>query len=864
MTLSAGATLGPYRIVELLDAGGMGEVYRARDSRLGRDVALKVLPETFAADVERVSRFEQEARAVAALNHPNILSVFDIGENDRTRYMVAELLEGETLRASMHAGALLPRRVQEYARQIAAGLAAAHANGIVHRDLKPENIFITRDGRAKILDFGLAKQSAFAAASAQAGATVTAMQTSPGVVLGTVGYMSPEQVRGIAVDHRSDIFSFGAVLYEMLTGAAPFRRETPTETMTAILKDDPPELGGTPTGAISPAMERIVRHCLEKDPNLRFQSAHDLAFALDTISGTSTLSSATAAVVPDHRRRTQIAAATAAAALLIAALGVGSIILRGGGNPIPSFDQVTGSRGWVRLARFSPDGQTVVFGGAWNADPMKLWFQRPGKGSGFSALPVPDADLLAVSPTGELAISLNQTYPNRNMPSGTLARTSFTGGAPREVLEDVLDADFSSDGTDIAVARWVGSRFQLEYPPGKVVYATSGYVSDIRFSHRGDKIAFMDHPLFGDDRGFVCVVDRSGNKTVLTREWSSEQGLAWTPDDNEIWFTATDSESGRLNVLRAVSLGGADRVVLRAPANIKLHDISATGAALLGTDTSRYDVSVGDPNGGKTADLTWFDFSFDQTLSRDGKWIAFSQDEAGSGGNYSVYIRRTDGSPAIRLADGDVLGFSPDSKWLASTLPTQPHLLQLLPVGPGAVRTLKSQRVSFFQGEALWTPDGLSFVVRGTEPGHGPRMYLQSVDGGEPNPITPDGVLADVIAPDGKHLIAADAQGKFWIYALSGGPPREVTALTKGDFPVQWLTDGRTLIVRGPGKLTVTAFQVDLETGARKPWKEFAAKDKVALHGIYHDEFRITPDGNHYLLVEWHMNSTLFIVRGLK
>jgi Tol biopolymer transport system component len=860
MTLPAGARLGPYQIVEPLGAGGMGEVYRARDGRLGRDVAVKVLPDTFGTDAERVLRFEQEARAVAALNHPNILSVFDIGEDDRTRYIVTELLEGETLRACLRGGPLPPRRVQEYARQIAAGLAAAHANGIVHRDLKPENIFISKDGRAKILDFGLAKQSAFAALSG-AGATVTAVQTSPGVVLGTVAYMSPEQVRGSAVDHRSDIFSFGAVLYEMLAGDQPFRRETATETMTAILKDDPPDLAVTPERVISPAMERIVRHCLEKDPGLRFQSAHDLAFALDTISGTSALSSATAPLGTDRRTRTQITAATAAAALLVAVIAAGVVFLRRGGNAIPIFEQVTGSRGWVRLARFSPDGQNVVFGGAWNGDPMKLWFQRPGRGSGFSALQVPDADLLAVSPTGELAISLNQTYPNRNMPSGTLARTSFTGGAPRELLEGVLDADWSPDGADIAVARWVGSRFHLEYPVSKVVYATGGYVSDIRFSHRGDKIAFMDHPLYGDDRGVVCIVDRAGNRTVLTREWSSEQGLAWTTDDKEIWFTATDSQSGRLNVLRAVSLAGTDRVVLRAPGNLKLHDISATGAVLLSTDTSRYDISVGDMSGGRTADLTWFDFSWNQTLSHDNRWIAFSQDEAGSSENYSVYVRKTDGTPAIRLGDGDVLGFSPDNKWLASTLPVEPHVLQLLPLGPGALRTLKSQKVDFFQSGALWTPDSRSFAVVGTEPGHGARTYLQPVDGGEPNAITPEDVLGDAISPDGKQLLAHDLQGKFWIYPLIGGQPREVTSIGRGDSPVQWLTDGRTVIVRAAGRMSVTAYQVDLETGARRPWKEFTVKDNVALHGIY--QFHVTPDGNHYLMVEMHMNSTMFIVHGL-
>ncbi|MGA9505469.1 MAG: serine/threonine-protein kinase, partial [Terriglobales bacterium] len=284
MALTSGTKLGPYEIVASIGAGGMGEVYRARDTRLGRDVALKILPESFARESDRLRRFEQEARSVAALNHPNILAVFDVGQNNGSPFLVSELLEGESLREVLERGPLSQRKTIEYGVQIAQGLAAAHEKGIVHRDLKPDNVFVTKDGRIKILDFGLAKL-AQAAGSGSDDVTLTNEHTAAGVVMGTASYMAPEQVRGEASDPRTDIFAFGAVLYEMLSGVRAFRRDTAAETMTAVLKDDPPELSD-PSHLVSPALERIVRRCLEKNPEQRFQSARDLSFALGALSGT--------------------------------------------------------------------------------------------------------------------------------------------------------------------------------------------------------------------------------------------------------------------------------------------------------------------------------------------------------------------------------------------------------------------------------------------------------------------------------------------------------------------------------------------------------------------------------------------------
>jgi serine/threonine protein kinase len=838
----------------------MGEVYRARDSRLNRDVALKVLPHAFSTDPERLARFQQEAQAVAALSHPNIIALFDIGEQNGTRYIASELLEGSTLREKLNAGALPLRRVQDYALQIAHGLSAAHSKGIVHRDLKPENIFVSKDGRAKILDFGLARQSAFAAMAADGDATIAAPQTTPGMMLGTIGYMSPEQVEGQPADARSDIFSFGAILHEMLSGERAFKRDSTAETLRAIVKEDPPELASTPGRLIAPSLERITRRCLEKDPEERFQSARDVAFALEATSGVSASSAAPAQAITGKKRiNVPLWAAICAAILAAAATYVYARLNR---PPVPTFSQLTGTRGFIEAARFSPDGQTVVFDGAWNGQPTKLWSERADATS-FSPVSAPDAGLFSVSSTGELAIVLNRRALSEHMSLGTLARMPFSGGSPREVLDDVLSADWSPDGASFAVARPAGNRFRLEYPIGKVLYETAGYVSDVHVSHKGDKIAFMDHPLYGDDRGFVTVVDLAGKKTVLTEDWPSEDGLAWTPDDSELWFTASDSNTGNRYILRAVSLAGRQRVLMRAPGNMLLHDIALDGRVLISSYTGRFDLTLGDVASGKETDLTWFEYSWSQAISNDGKWISFSTQESGEDTNYSSYVRKTDGSPAIRLGDGDPLGFSPDNRWMAANLPAVGNSLSVLPMGAGETRIFKTEKVNFLpKGVSPWTPDSKAFMVVGIEPGHGLRSYLQSIAGGDAKPVTPDDVVADLLSPDGTRMLCHDLQGKFWLYPMQGGTPREVTAIQQGEAALQWLSDGKTIVVRTPGVLTVNTVQIDVESGARKPWKEFPPKDKVGLRGIF--SFHITPDGSRYLSGESHIDSTLFVTHELK
>src|SRR5580700_2287005 len=468
MSLTSGARLGPYEIVAPLGAGGMGEVFRARDTRLKREVAIKVLPQGTSLDPDRLRRFEQEALATAALNHPNILAVFDIGANQiganqGSPYVVSELLEGETLRERLRSGSISVRKTLDYALQIAHGLAAAHEKGIVHRDLKPENLFLTKDGRIKILDFGLAKLTQPESGDRTAQATLTHV-TEVGTVLGTAGYMSPEQVRGVAVDARSDIFSFGAILYEMISGKRAFHRDTAADTMSAILKEDPPDFAETNRN-VSPALERIVQHCLEKNPESRFHSASDIAFDLEHLSGISSTTTRAVPISGAPPRGKLIATLAGGIALALAMLGVGWWLGRGNGPaPLAEYKQITFRTGSIGNARFTPDG-AVVYSASWDGGENQLYMSRTDD-PGARELAIKDAELLSISKSGELAIRLKTEYHGGYARSGTMARVPLSGGTPREVLENVQDADWAADGVSLAVVRYVpkNNHWRLEYP----------------------------------------------------------------------------------------------------------------------------------------------------------------------------------------------------------------------------------------------------------------------------------------------------------------------------------------------------------------------------------------------------------------
>jgi Tol biopolymer transport system component len=868
MDLSAGARLGPYEIVALLGAGGMGEVYRARDTRLDRTVAIKVLPESFSSDPDRLRRFEQEARAVAALNHPNIMGIYDVGSEAGVHYLVSELLEGESLRDKLSGGALGSRRAAEYALQVAHGLAAAHEKGIVHRDLKPENVFVARDGRVKILDFGLAKLTA-AASSSGKGAVAGDIMTSPGgetaagIVLGTVEYMSPEQVRGQAVDHRSDIFALGAMLYEMLAGERAFHRETAAETMTAILKDDVPEF--TDSGQrVQPGLERIVRRCLEKAPEQRFQSASDLGFALEAVSGIST-SSPNAPVMASMgglRRKWFIPLGVA---VLVLALGVSIYFAyfagwRSGRGAIStvSYQQISYRPQTIFRAAFAPDGKTIVFSAAYEGAVPSLYTIQPeypeAKPTGLTGV-----QLLSVSRRGELAVLTHARFISQRLFRGTLARMPLGGGAPREILENVQEADWTPDGSDLAIIRELDGKSRLEYPVGKILYQTAGYVSDLRFSPKGDRIAFLDHPAKYDDRGLVAVVDFAGKKTDLAGVFWGMEGLAWSRDGNEVFFSA--SAGGSNYQPRGVTLSGKQRLVLPAAGSLVVFDISPDGRWLVAREDNVNVVVAKDPATGRERDLSWLDSSDGPNISEDGRTLAFSESSFATGSNYAVCLRKTDGSPVVVLGEGASEGGSPDGRWVAGIVRTTPPKLMLYPTGAGEARTMERGSLENY-ATTDWFPDNKRLLVCGNEPGRATRCYVQELAGGAPQPVTPEGITQGWVSPDGKLILGRTGGGEFFLYSMEKGEPRQVPHVGRDEKLIRWGADGRSLLLFHENELPARVEKVDLESGRRTVLRELVPADRSGVTGI--SFVSMSGDGKWCAYGYSRYTSQLFTVEGVK
>src|ERR1700693_4718717 len=661
MALSPGTRLGPYESVARLGAGGMGEVYRARDTRLGREVAIKVLPGELSSNRERLSRFEKEARSASALNHPNIVTVHEIGESDSRSYIVMELVDGATLREVLASGPLPIRRLVDIAAHVADGMAKAHASGIVHRDLKPENVMVTKEGLVKILDFGLAKltQPDLPGGPLTQTPTISA-GTEPGVVLGTVGYMSPEQAGGKAVDFRSDQFSFGSMLYEMATGERAFRRDTTVDTLSSILHDEPEPIGQSNPKTPAP-FRWIVERCLAKDPGERYESSRDLARDLRAVRDhlSETTISGESPLAPRARPRSALRPVLAGLVLIVAA-AIGFYAARPfwktPATSVPRYHQLTFRRGTIFSARFAPDGQTIVYGAAWEGRPIELFSCRSDSPESRS-LGLPEADIFGISSSGDIALSLGHRFVFGDENNGTLARVPLAGGAPREVLEKVQWADWASDGVRLAIVRDVGGRNRLEFPIGKVLYQTAGWISHPRISPRGDLIAFLDHPVRDDDRGSVAVVDLSGKMRVLCSGWTTEEGLAWSTAGDEVWFSATRTGSAR--ALQAVTLSGRLPLVANVTGTLTLHDISGDGRILLAHDNSRFGIIGLSPGETKERDLSWLDWSLAADLSTDGRTLLSGEDGEGGGANYAVYLRKMDGSLAVRLGGGSCLRVSP-------------------------------------------------------------------------------------------------------------------------------------------------------------------------------------------------------------
>ena len=893
MPLKAGTCLGSYEILSLLGAGGMGEVYKARDPKLNRCVAIKVLPASLAENQEFLARFEREAKAVAALSHPNVLGIFEFGSDQGIHFAVMELLEGESLREKLRCGPMPVKRAIELAIELANGLGAAHAQGIVHRDVKPENLFLTREGRLKVLDFGLAKQvpAKGSLADGETEAIDLAQGTQAGMVLGTVGYMSPEQVLGEAVDPRSDIFAFGVVLHEMVSGARPFHGETPMHTLTAILDADPPELTSS-RGPLPPGLERLVAHCLEKRPEARFQSMRDLAYSLQNLSGV--VSSAPGAVRPPRPRRPAYLfnAAGAVGVLLLGALLWACHLPPFASHDQPSFTRLSHLPGTVEAAFFGPDGRTVYFSERIQGGLPELFVLNPGSPEP-RPLGVKNALLLGVSATGNLALLRNPERYYGSTLRGTLAQTDSAGGSLKEIRESVVEATWDGSGF-AAVVDSQRLKETLEFGGKTVLEGTASTIGMKcpRLSPDGASLAL----LFSDgiSKSSVLTLDRNGRRKVLfTKAGDADAntltGLAWSAG-GDLWFSEI---LGDQTAVWSLSARGSRRLLWRGQGTQSLMDVSADGRMLLADQQIRRGVLVQKAGEAQGRDISIASGTQALGFSADGRTLLLLESPVmdGNTADDRTYLWNQETGGTSLVGRGTPCSLSPDGRWIHLQLPGL-ELKDLDPAIAGALRSAGLEPAAALDpsGKApflLFMPAGAGLPLALRLPREIGHTWMAQLlpDGKHCLFLSEDQQLWYVLdrqtgslralnqpkygiafaglmplSPDASRLILG-GDGIFAIQSLAGGGPEPIRGMHLDERPIAWAQDQRAIYLRNltlPTQIT----RLELADGSRRPVFTFQPSDASGL--VMVRSVDATPDARSFAISYVRKLSNLYLAEGIR
>jgi DNA-binding winged helix-turn-helix (wHTH) protein/Tol biopolymer transport system component len=523
----------------------------------------------------------------------------------------------------------------------------------------------------------------------------------------------------------------------------------------------------------------------------------------------------------------------------------------------PEFQRLTVRHGTVYTARFAPDGRSVVYSASWDGGPTRI-FSKDLKFPGERDAGLPATQLLALSSSGEMAV-LHSASPIFMLDfEGTLGEVPLAGGSPRQIAENVEWADWAPDGKTLAVVRDFAGKRRLEFPLGHVLYQTGGWISHIRISPRGNEIAFLDHPAYADDRGMVSVVDLAGHERVLSTGWESEEGLAWSPDGGEVWFSAT--RAGLQRSLYAVDLSGSQRLVLRSPGGVTLQDVASDGKVLLTRDEQRMGMMALAPHASKEQDVSWLDWSIPVSISPDGNTLLFDEQGEQGGPTYTVAMRDIRGSPPVSLGEGMAGDLSPDGRWAVSIVSSTQ--LTLLPTGVGTVRRLERGNIEQYGDGVHWLPGGKQIVFPGNEAGGADRCFLQNIDGGGPRPVTPEGTRFCMVSPDGRWILAAGMAGHGpRLYAMDGGEERAIPGLLPGE-SIAWTSDPRFVYAYDAKGMPVKIYRLDIQGGQRQPFRELNPQDIAGVCQMSTIQF--SADGLAYVYGYGQLLSELYVAQGLK